>query len=72
MDGFQAGGNLSYISLFNMTVSCRVHEICLNIVQRPVPEYLCSNIKLNFEEGNDNEEADNNLHFIGTDVDRSC
>lgn len=42
------------------------------MAQRPVPEYLCSSIKLNFEEGNDNEEAGNNLHFIGTDVDRSC
>ena len=39
---------------------------------RPVPEYLCSNINLNFEEGNDNEEANSNLHFIGTNVDRSC
>ena len=39
--------------------------------QGPVPEYLCSDVKLNFEEGNDNEEAGSNLHFIGTDVDRS-
>ena len=42
------------------------------MAQGPVPGYLCSNIKLNVEEGNDNEEACNNLHFIGSDVDRSC
>jgi len=42
------------------------------MAQRLVPEYLCWDVKLNFEEGNDNEEANSNLHFIGTDVDRSC
>ncbi len=40
--------------------------------QKPVPEYLRLYAIINFEEGNDNEEADSNLHFIGIDVDRSC
>jgi hypothetical protein len=30
---------------------------CLNVEQRPAPEYLYSDVKLNFEEGNDNEEV---------------
>ena len=52
---------------FSLYFSC-----CLSAKQTPVQEYLCSDVKLNFEEGNDNEEAGNNLHFVGTDVDRSC
>ena len=32
--------------------------------QTPVPEYLCSDVNLNFEEGNDNEEAGNNLYLM--------
>jgi len=46
--------------------------LLLNCREKPVPEYLCSDTTINFVEGNDNEKAGNNLHFIGADVDGSC
>ena len=60
-----AWGNLSYIS-FAVQYDGVLTALYSSLTLGP------PNIKLNFEEGNDNEEADNNLHFIGTDVDRSC
>ncbi len=38
---------------------------------KPVPVYLRLEAIINFVEGNDNEEADNKLYFIGADVDGS-
>ena len=58
-------------------ISCKggnnlVFLLLLDCGEKPVPEYLHSDAAINFVEGNDNEEADNNLYFIGADVDGSC